>query len=55
MGEGGGAPLHTIAAALQDALHGAGIIVNESHHSAPRLFERIAHPNRAQVVSLTSG
>ena len=54
MGEGGGAPLHAIAAALQDALYEAGIVVNESHHSAPKLFERVANPNRAQVVSLTS-
>jgi 2-furoyl-CoA dehydrogenase large subunit len=54
MGEGGGAPLHTISAALQDALHGEGIIVNDSHNSAPKLFTRIANPNREQLVSLTS-
>ena len=54
MGEGGGAPLHTISAALQDALHAEGIIVNDSHHSAPILFERIQSPNRDRVVSVES-
>lgn len=41
MGEGGGAPLHTISAALQDALHGEGVIITDSHHSPPKLFERL--------------
>jgi len=54
MGEGGGAPLHTVSAAIQDALHSEGIIVNESHHSAPRVFERINAPNRKKVVSVES-
>lgn len=52
MGEGGGAPLHTMAAAIQDALHEAGVIVTESHHSAPRLFEVLRNPNRATAVSV---
>ncbi len=54
MGEGGGAPLHTISAALQDALHGSGFIVTESHHSAHKLFERLQQPNRKQSVSVES-
>ena len=54
MGEGGGAPLHTVSAAIQDALHSEDIIVNESHHSAPRVFERINAPNRKKVVSVES-
>lgn len=54
MGEGGGAPLHCISAALQDALHGAGFIITESHHSPPKLFERLKNPNRKQAVSLQS-
>jgi 2-furoyl-CoA dehydrogenase large subunit len=54
MGEGGGAPLHTVSAAIQDALHSEGIIVNESHHSAPRVFERVNAPNRKKVVSVES-
>jgi CO/xanthine dehydrogenase Mo-binding subunit len=54
MGEGGGAPLHTVSAAIQDALHSEGIIVNDSHHSAPRVFERMKTPNRESVVSVES-
>ena len=52
MGEGGGAPLHTISAAIQDALFDEGIIVTDSHHSAPRVFERLKTPNREQAVSV---
>jgi 2-furoyl-CoA dehydrogenase large subunit len=52
MGEGGGAPLHTISAAIQDALHGEGVIVTESHHSAPRIFEALQKPNRKEAVSV---
>ena len=54
MGEGGGAPLHTMSAAVQDALHGMGIIVTESHQSAPRIFAALAAPNRDQAVSVES-
>ena len=39
MGEGGGAPLLSITAAMQDALHGDGIIVQNSHHSPMFLYE----------------
>jgi 2-furoyl-CoA dehydrogenase large subunit len=55
MGEGGGAPLHTISAAIQDALYDEDVIVTESHHSAPALFERLQNPNRGKSVSLRSG
>jgi len=54
MGEGGGAPLHTISAAVQDALFSEDIIVTDSHHSAPRVFERLNAPNREQAVSVES-
>jgi 2-furoyl-CoA dehydrogenase large subunit len=53
MGEGGGAPLHTISAALQDALHGEGVIITESHHSPPKLFERL-NAKREKGVSVES-
>jgi len=55
MGEGGGAPLHTMSAALQDALYGEGIIITDSHQSAPRLFELINAPRGDKSVSVTSG
>jgi 2-furoyl-CoA dehydrogenase large subunit len=54
MGEGGGAPLHTISAALQDALYGEGVIIDDSHQSAPKLFERINARERQKNVSLQS-
>jgi 2-furoyl-CoA dehydrogenase large subunit len=38
MGEGGGAPLHTISAALQDALFSEGIIISDSHNNASSIF-----------------
>ncbi len=39
MGEGGGAPVHAIAAAVQDALYEDGIIIQNSHSSPMFLYE----------------
>jgi CO/xanthine dehydrogenase Mo-binding subunit/carbon monoxide dehydrogenase subunit G len=39
MGEGGGGPLLTITAAMQDALYQDGIIIQNSHHSPMFLYE----------------
>jgi 2-furoyl-CoA dehydrogenase large subunit len=52
MGEGGGAPLHTVSAAIQDALHGEDVIVTESFHSAPAIFERLNAPERKKPVTV---
>ena len=41
MGEGGGAPLHTICAALQDAVIDTGIIIDDSHNNAETLFQAL--------------
>jgi len=38
MGEGGAAPVHTISAALQDALFSQGVIIDDSFNNADRLF-----------------
>jgi len=38
MGEGGAAPLHTICAALQDAVYPLKILVNDSHNTGDSLF-----------------
>ena len=54
MGEGGGAPLHTVSAALQDAMHSKGVIVTDSHQSAPRVFDLLQNPNRAESVGVES-
>ena len=53
-GEGGGAPLHTVSAAVQDALFGEGVIVNESHNSPSILLEALNSPNRAAFVEVVS-
>ena len=55
MGEGGGAPLHTMSAALQDALYGEGIIIKDSHQSAPRLYQLINAPRGEKGVEVKSG
>ncbi len=41
MGEGGAAPVHTISAALQDALFGEGVFIAESFNNADSLFRAI--------------
>jgi 2-furoyl-CoA dehydrogenase large subunit len=49
MGEGGGAPLHAISAALQDALFLEGIIIDESHNNASTLFESMQKKRSGQL------
>ncbi len=49
MGEGGGAPLHCISAALQDALFSEGIIIDESHNNASTLYELIQAKRRGEL------
>ncbi len=41
MGEGGGAPLHTICAALQDALHSSGVIISNSFNNADSIYHAL--------------
>ena len=53
-GEGGGAPLHAICAAVQVALHARGVIVTESHCAPSILMAAGESPNRAVAVSLES-
>lgn len=53
MGEGGAAPLHTICAALQDALHSKGMVISNSHNSGDTIFqsfERIRRGSEPQSV-----
>ena len=38
MGEGGAAPIHTISAALQDALFSEGIFIEDSFNNGDRVF-----------------
>ncbi len=41
MGEGGACPVHTMCAALQDALHSTGVIMSDSHNTPDSLFRAI--------------
>src|SRR5580693_1621995 len=41
MGEGGAAPIHTISAALQDALFSSGIVINDSFNNADTLYRAL--------------
>jgi CO/xanthine dehydrogenase Mo-binding subunit len=41
MGEGGAAPLHTISAALQDALFSEGVIIADSFNNADTLYRAL--------------
>ena len=42
MGEGGAAPLHTISAALQDALYSSGVVIADSHNTPDSIFAALA-------------
>ncbi len=48
MGEGGGAPLHAISAALQDALWNEGVIIDDSYNNASTLYEQIQRQRRGE-------
>jgi 2-furoyl-CoA dehydrogenase large subunit len=54
MGEGGGAPLHCLSAALQDALFSEGIIIDDSYNNASTLYELIAQKRRGELTANVS-
>ncbi len=54
MGEGGGAALHSIASAVQDALFAKGVIVRNSHCSSNAVFDMLQQPNREGMVQVES-
>lgn len=53
MGEGGGAPVHAISAALQDALYDKGVIIQRSHNSPMALYDYVTE-NQMEPVSVES-
>lgn len=55
MGEGGGAPLHSLCAALQDALHDKGFIIRHSHNSPMALHRRFANGAEKGVTVSSRG
>jgi CO/xanthine dehydrogenase Mo-binding subunit len=50
MGEGGGAGIHAVCAAIQDALRAGGIeaVVTDSHNPAERVWRLIANPEESK-------
>src|SRR5207244_6452666 len=52
MGEGGAAPIHTISAALQDALFANEIIIDDSFNNADSLFRAIVAREIGQAQKL---
>jgi CO/xanthine dehydrogenase Mo-binding subunit len=46
MGEGGAAPVHTVCAALQDAVYETGVVIEDSHNTGPSLFEAMQRAER---------
>jgi 2-furoyl-CoA dehydrogenase large subunit len=53
MGEGGGAGLHAVCAAIQDALRGHGdAMVWDSHNPYRRVWELLSHPERGAKVQV---
>src|SRR5262249_2289977 len=52
MGEGGAAPIHTISAALQDALFDQGIFIDDSFNNADRIFHALVGREHSQAANL---
>ena len=52
MGEGGAAPVHTISAALQDALFAQGVIIDDSFNNADRIFRALSTKEVGQKEKL---
>ena len=52
MGEGGAAPVHTISAALQDALFAEGVFIDDSFNNADSLFRALVAKEISQVGKL---
>jgi len=49
MGEGGAAPIHTISAALQDALFARGIFINDSFNNGDSIFRGLKRRDGGQL------
>ena len=52
MGEGGAAPIHTISAALQDALFDQGIFIEDSFNNADSIFRALVGREHGQTANL---
>jgi CO/xanthine dehydrogenase Mo-binding subunit len=54
MGEGGAAPIHTISAALQDALFPSGIVISDSFNNADTLYRAMVAKEIYQAANLVT-
>ena len=52
MGEGGAAPIHTISSALQDALFGKGIFIDDSFNNADSIFRALKQHDGGDLAKL---
>ncbi|MBZ5539934.1 MAG: xanthine dehydrogenase family protein molybdopterin-binding subunit [Acidobacteriia bacterium] len=52
MGEGGAAPVHTISAALQDALYSNGVIIEESHNNGDSIYRALERARAGEYASV---
>jgi CO/xanthine dehydrogenase Mo-binding subunit len=52
MGEGGAAPIHTISAALQDALFASGVMIDDSFNNPDSLFRAMVAKEISQAEKL---
>jgi 2-furoyl-CoA dehydrogenase large subunit len=52
MGEGGGAAIHAVCAAIQDALRAGGLqaVVSDSHNPAERVWRLITNPEESRAL-----
>jgi hypothetical protein len=52
MGEGGAAPVHTVCAALQDALYSNGVIIDDSHNTGDSIFRALQRASSGGFTSV---
>lgn len=52
MGEGGAAPVHTMCAALQDALYPSGVIVEDSHNTGDSIFRSLQRSRTGEFAAM---
>ena len=52
MGEGGAAPVHTVCAALQDALYSSGVIIDDSHNTGDSIFRALHRARSGGFASM---
>jgi 2-furoyl-CoA dehydrogenase large subunit len=52
MGEGGAAPVHTVCAALQDALYSSGVIIDDSHNTGDSIFRALQRAGSGGFASM---